>query len=427
MSSSLQSAVCCCVNVAASYGVYLVVRPSIAASFSQISSSHRLPSPRKPSFQSKLPNLTNMTVSKRESRLRRLLKKLRSCLPKSHPHHKYRSSYLDIEKQAPPPLPQHAQRYGLIGRREQPSKKTTTTTPKAAVRDASPKRAMPSPGRLRVVAAPEPPKDETIRFVNASATSLAGNRQGAFTPRFTGRLSYQTRQQTRRDQALQRLEQTHMPSSDRADQLSDGAKPIARPHGVLPFNESFQTQRAINQQLPRTPAEVRHDSAADLTVRPLNIRPRTHHAAQSDSTLIDSMASMTLEQHSTAREAHYGLQRSSLPIAPNGSKFTEALDDWEHDWDKPLQNPMGGSKGIWKTASHRLLIRNKDSIQKLEAEKAVRDRMEKRMEMMSSEQQQTQMRSIQSIEEMAEEDRKAREEWNGESYLSDGVSEIWVY
>jgi hypothetical protein len=352
-----------------------------------------------------------MAVSKRESRIRRLFKKLRSCLPKAHPHHKYRSSYLEIEKQPPPPLPQHihAQRHGLIGRREMPSKKTTSAPARATDRDASPgKRALPSPGRLRVVPPQELPKDETIRFVDKSFTSIAKGRPGAFTgtPRYAGRIVQPTRQQMQRDQALYRLEQGEVRSEERPSQPPEEAKPLVRVPGVLPYNESLITHRAINRQLPQTPAKLRHDSAADLSVRPLNVRPRTYHTAYSDVSLEESMASMNLEQHPSARASH--------PVTATGSKFTEALNGCEHEWDSPNQHRVGDSKGIWKTASHRLMIRNKDSIQKLEAEKAVRERMEKRMDIVSREQQ-TQVRSIQSIEEMAEEQRRAGEEWNGES------------
>jgi hypothetical protein len=366
-----------------------------------------------------------MAVSKRESRLRRLLRKLRGCLPKSHPHHKYRSSYLDIEKQQPPPLPQHTPRHALVGRRDQPLKKTKSTNSQAAERDASPKRALPSPGRLRVVAPQEPPVDETIRFVNASMTSLAGNRHEAYTPRYGGRMSYQTRQQTQQDRSIHRPEQAHVSSFSGPSQLRKGTRRIDRLPGVLPYHESFSTQRAINAQLPHPPRELRHDSAADLSVRPLNIRPRTYHASPSDISLENTMASMNLSAPPTcARATHYDAQRSSYPISvhpvnANGSRFTEVgIDGWEHDWDKPIQQRIGESKGIWKTASHRLLIRNKDSIQKLEKEKAILEKMGKKMEEERKEERQNQMRSIQSIEAMAEEDRRAGEEWNGKSYLN---------
>jgi hypothetical protein len=376
-----------------------------------------------------------MAVSKRESRLRRLLRKLRGCLPKSHPHHKYRSSYLDLEKQPPPPLPQHTPRHALIGRRDQPLKKTKSTNSQSADRDASPKRALPSPGRLTVMAPHESPVDETIRFVNASATSLAGNRHGAYTPRYVGRMSYPIRQQTHQDQTIHRSEPTHAPSSERTYSLPEGTKTLGRLPGVLPYHESCHIQHAMNRQLPQPPVERRHDSAADLSVRPLNIRPlnirplhiqplnirpQTYHAAPADISLEESMASMNLSQGPSARATHYGIQRSSHPPTANGSRFAEALDgrehDWEKHWEKPLQHRIGDSKGIWKTASHRLLIRNKDSIQRLEADKAIRENMGKRMEMQRREETQTQMRSIQSIEEMAEDDRRAGEEWSGESF-----------
>jgi hypothetical protein len=102
---------------------------------------------------------------------------------------------------------------------------------------------------------------------------------------------------------------------------------------------------------------------------------------------------------------------SGHSIATISTKEKEAIRDWKHDWDKPLQHRAGGSKAIWKTASERLLLRNKDSIRRLDAERAIMEQMAARMEL--EKRQQPQMRSIQSIEEMAEEDKRADEEWNG--------------
>ncbi|KAI4952990.1 hypothetical protein J4E86_006527 [Alternaria arbusti] len=86
----------------------------------------------------------------------------------------------------------------------------------------------------------------------------------------------------------------------------------------------------------------------------------------------------------------------------------------QHSILKPLylqQQRIGDSRAIWKSASHRLLLRSKDSIQRLDAEQAIMEQMTAKMEL--EKRQQPQMRSIQSIEEMAEEDRRADEEWNG--------------
>jgi hypothetical protein len=97
------------------------------------------------------------------------------------------------------------------------------------------------------------------------------------------------------------------------------------------------------------------------------------------------------------------------------------LEGWEQDWEKPLQRRIGDSRAIWKSASHRLLLRNKDSIQRLDAESAIMEQMAARMEL--EKRQQPQMRSIQSIEEMAEEDRRADEEWNGKQCVcQDGLT-----
>jgi hypothetical protein len=89
----------------------------------------------------------------------------------------------------------------------------------------------------------------------------------------------------------------------------------------------------------------------------------------------------------------------------------EPVPGWEYDWDKPIQHRIGSDKGIYRSTSNRLTIRNKDSIQILDEDK-IRRQMRERMEIAKRET--PQMRSFQSIEEMAEEDRRANEEWGGE-------------
>jgi hypothetical protein len=88
----------------------------------------------------------------------------------------------------------------------------------------------------------------------------------------------------------------------------------------------------------------------------------------------------------------------------------EPVPGWEYDWDKPLQHRIGNDKGIFRSTSNRLVIRNKDSIRVLDEEQ-IRRQMRERMEIAKRET--PQMRSFQSIEEMAEEDRRADEEWGG--------------
>ncbi|KAL1793901.1 hypothetical protein ACET3X_007322 [Alternaria dauci] len=93
------------------------------------------------------------------------------------------------------------------------------------------------------------------------------------------------------------------------------------------------------------------------------------------------------------------------------TKEKDTVQDWKSDLGKPLQHRSEGSKAIWKTASQRLLLRNKDSIRNLDAERTIIEQMNARMEL--EKRQEPQMRSIQSIEEMAEEEKRADEEWNG--------------
>ena len=58
------------------------------------------------------------------------------------------------------------------------------------------------------------------------------------------------------------------------------------------------------------------------------------------------------------------------------------------------------------------MVRNKDSILRLDSDKQMREKTKGRME--TDKRQPSQVRSIESIEEMAEEDRLAYEEWTGE-------------
>ncbi|KAF1836393.1 hypothetical protein BDW02DRAFT_646206 [Decorospora gaudefroyi] len=360
-----------------------------------------------------------MTVSKRESRLRRWAKKLGGCLRNYHPHRKYKSSYMDMETTRSPINHRHnapRQRNALIGWREQRPKKSTSSSSNAT--DTGAKRALPSSGRLRVLTPQDLPTDETIRFVNASMHSLVGGRQGAQTPRYVGRISYRTAREAEAAQTTIIQRPTHQ-----------GPRPIEGPRhfqyprapsAVLSWQESFQVQRAVSREISQPPASSgRHDSAADLTVRPLKIRPSQVTPSASGQTSVGNNSVLTsTKPRASARAECYNLQRSSLPAQPthfmtatNPNGRLEPVKGWDKDWDKPLQYRIGDSKGLWKTASHRLLVRNKDSIRRLDAEKALGEKMKQRLEMSTVHD--PQMRSIQSIEEMAEEDRRAGEEWNG--------------
>jgi hypothetical protein len=342
-----------------------------------------------------------MTVHKRESRLRRWARKLGGCLRNHHPHRKYKSaSYVDMRSTASP-VPRHNARHvprkGLIGRREQPSKKVPNSG--SSTEDAQPKWAMPSTGRLRTVTPQDAPVDETIRLVNASVNSLVGGRLGAQTPRFAGRVS---------KQAL-REPQTHKP-----DQLGQ----LEGPRSVLTWQESFEVQRVLKGEL-NPPLSNRYDSAVDVTIRPLHIRKHQIQKPYCPSGLGES-AAVPIQPKPTANARILQSPAFQSQVALLTTE-REPLEGWEQEWEKPLQRRIGDSRAIWKSASHRLLLRNKDSIQRLDAESAIMEQMAARMEL--EKRQQPQMRSIQSIEEMAEEDRRADEEWNGKQCVcQDGLT-----
>ncbi|KAL7770565.1 hypothetical protein CFE70_000503 [Pyrenophora teres f. teres 0-1] len=170
------------------------------------------------------------------------------------------------------------------------------------------------------------------------------------------------------------------------------------PHGVLPWKESFQIQKAINQGMPEHSTH-KHDSATDLSLRPFQTRP--HEARKSHGPPKPPPKPTT-----GARICH------RRPINPQAA-FTSSntVAGWDQDWDKPLHHRIGDTKAIWKSGSHRLMVRNKDSIRRLDSDKTTREKVKGRM--VSDKRQASQVRSIESIEEMAEEDRLAYEEWTG--------------
>lgn len=337
-------------------------------------------------------DITIMTVHKRESRLRRWARKLGSCLRNHHPHRKYKSaSYVDMGKTASSPVRRpdvrHTPRKGLIGRREQPSKKVHNGGTKAW--DEQTKWALPSAGSLRKATPQETPTDETIRLVNPSVNSLVGGRLGSRTPMFAGRVTKRAVGEPQKQNA-------------NVSGLLEG------PRSVLSWQESFELQRTLGRELPPPPSD-RYDSAVDVTIRPLNVRKHQVQKPYCPSGLGRSAAvPIQPEPTANARILHAPAFHSQTALPATGK---EPARGWEQDWERPLQQRIGDSRAIWKSASHRLLLRNKDSIQRLDAEQAIMEQMTARMEL--EKRQQPQMRSIQSIEEMAEEDRRADEEWNG--------------
>ncbi|CAA9956919.1 hypothetical protein PTMSG1_00527 [Pyrenophora teres f. maculata] len=309
-----------------------------------------------------------MAISKRESRLRRWAKKLSGCLRHCQPHLRYKSDYLEIEKTGSQPVyranNQNPPRSVLFGRREQPPKKSRSEG--STGQDRSSMRALPSIGKLGRSAPPDVPGNRTIRIVDPSKSSL-----------LLGRASHNnTVESTRQQEGILQK----------------------NPHGVLPWKESFQIQKAINQGMPEHSTH-KHDSATDLSLRPFQTRP--HEARKSHGPPKPPPKPTT-----GARICH------RRPINPQAA-FTSSntVAGWDQDWDKPLHHRIGDTKAIWKSGSHRLMVRNKDSIRRLDSDKTTREKVKGRM--VSDKRQASQVRSIESIEEMAEEDRLAYEEWTG--------------
>ncbi|KAI1518051.1 hypothetical protein Ptr902_00562 [Pyrenophora tritici-repentis] len=309
-----------------------------------------------------------MAISKRESRLRRWTKKLGGCLRHWEPYLIYKSNCLEIEKTSPQPSyrakSQNSPRSVLFGRREQPPRKSKSEG--STVQDISTMRALPSIGRLGRSAPPDVPGNRTIRVVDPSKSSL-----------LLGRASYNNT-----------VESTHQQTGILQKQ----------PHGVLPWKESFQIQKAINRTMPQHPTH-KHDSATDLSLRPFQTSPREARKCHGPPKPPPKPAT-------GARICH------RRPIKPQ-TAFTSSstITGWDQDWEKPLHHRIGDTKAIWKTGSHRVMVRNKDSIRRLESDKTTRGKVKGRM--VSDKRQASQVRSIESIEEMAEEDRLAYEEWSG--------------
>lgn len=102
--------------------------------------------------------------------------------------------------------------------------------------------------------------------------------------------------------------------------------------------------------------------------------------------------------------------------APSNPAFVP-VHGWDHDWDKPLGLRTGSDRGIWRTASQRLQVRHVNSINRMKADQQV-----KRTE----EAEALQMRSMRSIEELAEENRQASFEFQGRWWLLLTGQVLWI-
>ncbi|EUC49639.1 hypothetical protein COCMIDRAFT_33063 [Bipolaris oryzae ATCC 44560] len=324
-------------------------------------------------------NDTTIATSKRKSHILIWAKKLGGCLTKCHPRRKKKASYLDTGEPIPPSyrtnVANHMPRHTLSIRR---SRSTTgkTGTMNSKTNSTGTNWALPSQGKLQPTTRHNLRREKTIRLVNASVSSLVGGRPS--------------------------------PRSTVSPRRSPGEEPLPGPRSVLSWLDSFQTQQVFHRDSPRSPT-LRNDSAADLTARPGQRRPnRTSDLYSPTSPSMSSTASPHGKMSTGAQICYPPSIHSHVAL---NTMLTESVKGWEQDWDKPLHNRVGSSKGLWRTASQRLLIKNKDSIRRLNAEKAKKN---KSVDITAVENRPIpQMRSIESIQEMVEEERRADEEWSG--------------
>lgn len=345
-----------------------------------------------------------MTKSKRKSYILRWAKKLGSCLTKCHPRRKKKASYLDTGERIPPPhrasITNHMPRHTLSIRR---SRSTTgkTGTMNSKTTGTSTNWALPSQGKLQSTTRPNLRREKTIRLVNASVSSLVGGRPSSRSARSSPirSLGYTPRESDIPETPIQKT---------RGNLRGAGEEPLPGPRSVLSWLDSFQAQQVFHRDSPRSPT-LRNDSAADLTARSGARRSnRTNNLYSPTSPSVHSTASPHGKMSTGAQICYPPSIHSHVAL---NTMLTESINGWEQDWDKPLRDRVGSSKGLWRTASQRLLIKNKDSIRRLNAEKA---RKNKSIDVTDVENRPIpRMRSIESIQEMVEEERRADEEWCG--------------
>jgi hypothetical protein len=344
----------------------------------------------------------DITNSKRQSRIRLWAKKFGSCLRKCQPRRRQKASYLDTEPIPPPyraSITKHLPRHTLSVRTSKcKTENTEATNSKANITSSN--WALPSHGKLQPTTRHNIRREKTIRLVNPSLNSLIGRRSVSQPTKFPRKSSGYT----------PREPDIHETSSegDKPALGGPGQEPLPGPRSVLSWLDSFQTQKVFRRESPRPPTS-RNDSAADLTIRPVETRPSHTDGLYGEiSPLTSSAISTPAMMNNGARICHPPSIQSHVAL---NAILNENVKGWDEDWDKPLQHSIGGSKGLWKSASQRLLIRNKESIRRLNAEKAKKSREQERNQL--GHQQPLQMGSVDSIQEMADEERVANEEWSG--------------
>ena len=369
--------------------------------------------------------MTGLSSPKRESRIRHWAKRLGSCLTKCQPQHEGKPSYLDTDDESIT-SPFDMLNTERVPRRVQSMRRTKSASDKtASARSRRPATsatyALPSPGRLqRADHQQYIHAEQTIRLVDASISSSAGGRHASYATNFSRRSTGYAPYGSERVSSAYDEMGLHR-TKTRSKQ--DDEAPLPNPRSVLSWLDSFQAQQFVNGE-PTRPPTSRRDSAADLTIRPLQIRPRQTDTVYGRTPSGQTSVSTQSRKTGSAQICYPPSIHSQVAL---NAMLCEGVKGWDQDWDKPLQHRIGDSKCLWKSASQRLLVRNKDSIPRLN-EEAERDEQQDRiLERMEADTRlgPRHIRSIDSIEELAEEDRQADEEWSGTWQAFDRVFATW--
>lgn len=352
-------------------------------------------------FDNMTDDMTDATDDKRKSRVRHWAKRLGRCLSKCQPRRRCKASYLDTENPIPPPyrvsVTDHMPRHAFSIRKWKSASLRAGST-NSRVNNTSSLRAFPSQGKLQANKRSNIRFERTIRLVNSSVSSLVGG-PGSQSTRSPRKGSLFAPQESDIDETV--FEEIETKNEGR------GQEPLPGPRSVLSWLDSFHANQVFRRGSPRPPT-LRNDSAADLTVRPGQTRPhpaddiyrRTSPTQSATSTQGKSSAGIRI-CHPHPIQSHVALDATS----------SENIKIWEQDWDEPTQHRPSSLKGLWRSPSQRLVVRNKASIQRLQAESAEQDKTPENKQ--TGSQRLSQMRSMDRLQKIAEEERKADEEWSG--------------
>ncbi|USP75047.1 hypothetical protein yc1106_02321 [Curvularia clavata] len=352
-------------------------------------------------FDNMTDDMTVTTDDKHKSRVRLWAKRLGRCLSKCQPRRRCKASYLDTENPIPPPyrasITEHMPRH-TFSIRKWKSASLRAGSINSRANNTGSTRAFPSQGKLQPNKRSNIRFERTIRLVNSSVSSLVGG-PGSQSTRFPRKGSLYTPHESDTDKTV--LEETETSIEGR------GQEPLPGPRSVLSWLDSFHAHQVFHRGSPRSPT-LRNDSAADLTVRPGQTRPhpaddiyrRTSPTQSATSTQGKSSAGIRI-CHPPPVHSHVALDAMS----------SENIKIWEQDWDEPTHHRLGSLKGLWRSPSQRFMLRNKDSIQRLKAESAEQDKPLENKQ--TGSQRLSQMRSMDRLQKIAEEERKADEEWSG--------------